>query len=356
MIKAIIIDDEKWSRKIIRKFGKWDELGIEISAEAKDGKEALELIEKLSPNIIITDMKMPEADGLKLLKKLKEKNIRAQIIIISGHEDFEYLQQAIRSHVFDYILKPIDPDKLNKVLKECVDEFLLENDHISYLYENFDQNELDQFVEKIHLLKFFLKEKAAEKIEDTFTEIINIFSQTDKREEKIVKLIDYHLNVLLREEIVLQTESELVKNKYKEYQEIMTVDLNIYNYRNLTFDLIETAIKLSGNKEREPIIPQMAKDYIEINFQKDISLNKIADDLYTSKEYLSSAFKEEYQINISKYILKLKMEKAAELIEKKINNSEIAERLSYANTSYYYRVFKKYYGCTPGEFKKKVNG
>lgn len=355
MIKAIIIDDEKWSRKIIRKFGSWEELGVEITAEAKNGKEALALIEELSPKIIITDMKMPEADGLKLLKKLKEKNIRAKIIIISGHEDFEYLQQAIKSHVFDYILKPIDPDKLNKVLKGCVDEFLLENDHISYLYENFDQDKLDQLIEKIHLLKFFLEEKTLEKIEKAFSEIINIFSETDQEEEKIVKLIDYHLNVLLREEIVLQTANKVVRDKYKEYQEIMTVDLNLYNYKNLTLDLIETGLKLNENKELATI-PQMAQNYIEINFQKNISLNKIASDLYTSKEYLSSAFKEEYQINISKYILKLKMEKAAELMQQNLNNSEVAERLSYANTSYYYRVFKKYYGCTPGEYKQKIKG
>ncbi|MBC7960244.1 MAG: response regulator, partial [Vallitaleaceae bacterium] len=104
MIKAVIIDDEVWSRNIIRSLGNWETLGIEIVGEAEDGERGLSLIRDTQPDIIITDMNMPNIDGVSLLKSLSEELIEAKIIVISGHDDFEYMKQAIRSKAFEYLL------------------------------------------------------------------------------------------------------------------------------------------------------------------------------------------------------------------------------------------------------------
>ena len=85
---AIIIDDESWTRDVLRYVGKWKELGIEIVAEASDGEYGLELALSLNPDIIITDVKMPNMDGLKLGEELRKRNCTSEILYISGHDEF----------------------------------------------------------------------------------------------------------------------------------------------------------------------------------------------------------------------------------------------------------------------------
>ena len=104
---AIVIDDEIWTRDVVKGLGKWDELGIEIIAEASDGEYGLELITCLNPNIIITDVKMPCMSGLDLVRTLRESGNRAKVIFVSGFDEFTYIHNAIKLEASDYLLKPI---------------------------------------------------------------------------------------------------------------------------------------------------------------------------------------------------------------------------------------------------------
>jgi two-component system response regulator YesN len=122
MYKVMIIDDEPWSRKVIKQLGEWDKLQLTIVGEAEDGTQGLRLIGELTPDIIVTDMRMPGIDGVELLKVLNERHPALKIIVMSGYDDFVYLKQAIRSQAKEYLLKPVDPDELNAALTQCVRE------------------------------------------------------------------------------------------------------------------------------------------------------------------------------------------------------------------------------------------
>ncbi|MGM0847328.1 MAG: response regulator transcription factor [Bacillota bacterium] len=122
-MKALIVDDEKHVREGLILLAQWEIHGIHTILEAEDGEEAIELIKEHRPEIIFTDMRMPRRDGISLLKWLHSAEVNCKTIVVSGHDDFEYMRNALYYKSFDYILKPIEPEVLNESLKKAVREW-----------------------------------------------------------------------------------------------------------------------------------------------------------------------------------------------------------------------------------------
>ncbi|WP_440118181.1 response regulator transcription factor [Paenibacillus sp. QZ-Y1] len=123
MHQVLLVDDEVYARKGLRKLIRWEACGFEVIGEANDGDEAYEQIERLHPDVVITDIRMPETDGLELIRRTIQEGEQNRIggktpyfIIVSGYNDFTYAQQAVRYGVQDYILKPIDEIELEATL------------------------------------------------------------------------------------------------------------------------------------------------------------------------------------------------------------------------------------------------
>lgn len=121
MLGVVIVEDEPYIRKGMIMTTPWKEFGCEVIGEAKDGKEGYELICRLKPDIVITDVDMPVKDGIEMIRDVL-KVLESDFIIISGYSDFNYAQQAIKLGVKDYLLKPIDDDDFYQTLKRLVDE------------------------------------------------------------------------------------------------------------------------------------------------------------------------------------------------------------------------------------------
>ncbi len=116
--RIIIADDEKKIIQLIKQLGHWDEFGIEIIDECHDGKEALNSILKNKPDFVLSDIKMPEYDGIQLIEKTRVQNLNTLFILLSGYRHFEYARSAIQLNVVDYLLKPIDEKQLNETLEK----------------------------------------------------------------------------------------------------------------------------------------------------------------------------------------------------------------------------------------------
>lgn len=123
MLKVLLVDDEPVTLKALKVLINWNELGYTVCSEARDGKAALEAILQHSPDIVITDIRMPGMDGISLIQQCRmQKLLSIKFIILSGYGDFQYAQQAIKFGVADYLLKPLDEDALTEVLKRLQQE------------------------------------------------------------------------------------------------------------------------------------------------------------------------------------------------------------------------------------------
>jgi len=107
MIKILLVEDEEIIREGLKNEIDWNSVGYEIAGTAKDGLQAMEVIEDIKPDLIITDVRMPFMDGLELIEKVKEIYPETFFIVISGHEEFEYAKKAIELGVTEYVLKPV---------------------------------------------------------------------------------------------------------------------------------------------------------------------------------------------------------------------------------------------------------
>lgn len=115
-MKVLVVDDEFYTRKAVIKMlnEKYGEM-LTID-EAENGAKAIEIIEKQIPDAVLTDVRMPEVDGLQLAKYINENNLKCSVIIFSGYADFEYARKAIKYGADDYILKPVKKENLFEVI------------------------------------------------------------------------------------------------------------------------------------------------------------------------------------------------------------------------------------------------
>jgi two-component system response regulator YesN len=114
--KVFLVEDEIVAREGIRDNVDWHSAGFEFCGEAPDGEMALPLIENTQPDVLITDIKMPFMDGLQLCKIVRDRMPLIKIIILTGHDEFDYAQEAVKLGVTEYLLKPVGVQDLHEVL------------------------------------------------------------------------------------------------------------------------------------------------------------------------------------------------------------------------------------------------
>ncbi len=126
MYKAIIVDDEEMIRSGIKAMVPWPDIEIEKVITAASGKEAIEIIGKEMPQIMLTDICMVEMNGLDLIEQARKINPKIKIIVLTGYDDFSYAQKCCKLNVQDFILKPADEEELLNSIKSQVCELNLE--------------------------------------------------------------------------------------------------------------------------------------------------------------------------------------------------------------------------------------
>lgn len=214
----VIVEDEKLEREGIVEFFDWNSLDIEIAGTASDGIEGIELAKEIKPDIIMTDIKMPVIDGIEMSKKIREFLPKAKIIVLSGHDDFNYAREAMRFKANAYLLKPIDEkemlDAVKGVVNECRSELRQSEDEIvirAMLREEYEQERI----------KFYM----------------NLLQNKISKEEFEKKAFIYNLNMKWQE-YFLVTAVKLDGNN-EITLEIITSDLNENLKDNLCFSVFE---------------------------------------------------------------------------------------------------------------------
>lgn len=141
--KVFFVEDEVVTREGIRDNVDWQASGFEFCGEAADGEMALPLLRAARPDVLITDIKMPFMDGLQLSRLVHERMPWVKIVILSGHDEFEYAQEAINLGVTDYLLKPVTVQKLQETMRKLaaqLDQEKKEQENLHKLQEQVEEN------------------------------------------------------------------------------------------------------------------------------------------------------------------------------------------------------------------------
>ena len=252
---VLLVDDEPWVLKGMKMSFKWESMGFIVIAETTRATEAWDIICSKKPNVIFTDIRMPEITGLELVKKARDKGINSEFVIISGFADFAYAQEALKNSVFDYCLKPIKEADADEILTRL----------------------------KKHL---------------------------DKKKE-----INRYLKTCDKDNANAEIDNEVEVNN-KEFQEMLK--------------------------------------YIKLNYNHKLHLNELAENFYLNSNYCCYLFNRYLNTSFSQYVTDLRMKQAGQLLNvKTVSIDEVARAVGYDDYYYFNKVFKKYYGITPLQYKKK---
>jgi len=200
MYRVIIVDDEPIIVEGLCRTIPWEEYGCEVTATAYDGVEGKDLIKKLKPNIVISDIAMPGLDGLSMVAGLKSELPDLEISILTGHRVFDYAQRAINLGVTRLLLKPSNMEEIIEAIqtmvsnlkakgitpdeqaKEKISDTKLENqassfivkNAINYIENNFEHKlTLNDVAEKTYVSQWHLSKLLNQHVEKNFSEILN---------------------------------------------------------------------------------------------------------------------------------------------------------------------------------------
>jgi two-component system response regulator YesN len=363
MYKVLLVDDEPWSRKVIKQLGEWGKLQLTIIGEAEDGTQGLRMIAELAPDIVITDMRMPGIDGVELLKALNDKHPQLKIIVMSGYDDFVYLKQAIRSQAKEYLLKPVDPEELNAALTRCVSELQQAKQISDVSWKTpllfTDAATLDKYLQYRHLIYGYLLDLNAASVIQTLKSLEQFLAlmHAEPFDGSMLNKIGHDFTLML-EEFVSASELEWSHIMTAEQQRPgpigwSSVTETIEQLERLYNQAIESLLEARKNRNKLDLREVIA--YIHRHYNESITLESISAHFYISKEHLSRAFKSFSGETITDAIHRKRMEKAKEfIVEHKLSIKHAAEMTGYPDLAYFYRVFKKHYGFAPGELRKEL--
>lgn len=160
MKRVMLVEDEELILQGIRYINDWQSMGMQVVHMAHNGIEALEMLKKQPVDIIVTDIEMPEMNGIELISNVRKIDNRVRFLILSGQDDFNYARDALKLDVEDYILKPINEQQLQDALINTsnhldeIDQKNSENERkniswLKFLSEKLDKNEKEKFCNKL---------------------------------------------------------------------------------------------------------------------------------------------------------------------------------------------------------------
>jgi len=127
MQDILVVDDEALIRQGLKKIIEHCALGFQVLGEAADGSEGLEKLEQRPFHTVITDIRMPGMDGVEFVKRTRTRYPEINIIVLSGHKEFEYVKETMKHGAADYLLKPVENEELIELLTRFSEKMKQEN-------------------------------------------------------------------------------------------------------------------------------------------------------------------------------------------------------------------------------------
>ncbi|KRE98880.1 hypothetical protein ASG89_28360 [Paenibacillus sp. Soil766] len=336
MYHILVAEDEPWIRNsIVEMLIRIGGESLSVS-EATNGEEAWALIQEQWPTVLITDIMMPQMDGLSLIQKIHEHGIPMTFIIISGYDNFQYAQKAIRYGISEYLLKPVEMEQLREALHRSEQNMGNLKEINAYM---------SRFQQLVNALAEMDPQTASRKMSDIIDSVLNLRYMNPAARSNLLRLFKWKLNGMVKELSPGQSVPLLQEE---------AVDPEIIRYFNNLAMILIMYYTEQNNTNNNQIIKRVC-EYIHTQYKRDISLTEMARFASMSISYFSSWFKRCTGRTLVQYIQDVRVDKAKELLIKtQLKNYEIAEQVGFATQPYFIRVFKKSAGVSPNEFRKRM--
>jgi two-component system, response regulator YesN len=430
MLKLLIADDEKYDRdSILHILNAEFKEQIEMS-EAKNGREAIELSERIRPDIIIMDIKMPGINGLKAIQEIKKFLPNAYFIILTAYDYFDFAVEAVKNNVKEYILKPFSRKELIEKIKEAANFVniekekrrseienqeklynlipVLENelsysiindtiesiDYVTYMRylnlnfgvacsiivqikeKSYDKNTIKSSKETIKFqvgeyVKEYIRRKYKTIASYRFTKDLVYFVQLEDYEKEEGRLNTVNLAVDIRRELKrffnisvkigigrCYSGVELMHKSYEEACSSLEYDsesLNVVHFQDIYHNSREreNSSDRAQNIYREKnALFKAVEQYITDNIKEELDLETTSAKFNLSPYYFSRTFKEVVGFNFSDYVNMMRIKAAKEFLKNdSMSIKEVCYLVGYSDPNYFSKVFKKYEGLSPSEYK-----
>lgn len=337
MKKVLIVDDDKNVLDGLKTLIPWSALGCELVGIAANGRVGYELAIKHNPDIIISDIVMPEINGTEFLKMVMEELSDVSFIFLSAYEDFPAAQLALKYHVQDYILKPIDAEKL-QMIAEQLEQIVARDGE-------------EKYWQTLLFYKSDEVRKALSQGDRTFLESMfqKLLSDAVKGivEAGLIRLCCEKLVAMMEETwgdvFFLPINADFKKCKNKIDMVVFVADA-CYSYIDRNNDSV---------LHSHPMIPDICRFIGENIAREDLGVALIAQKLNYSESYISRVFMRSVGISATDYIAMKRMATAAELLcRPHASVSQVAKSVGYRNANYFAQVFKKTMGCLPSKYRQ----
>lgn len=336
MLTVFLVDDEKLIRDGMRKLLKWEENGFQIIGEASNGRDALIGITEQAPDIVLTDLRMPAMDGLTLAAILSQKMPSVKVVVITGYDEFEYAKEAVRSGVFDYLLKPVSQQELLATMIRLKEKIL--SRRVGYPFEEEEQ------------LTRAIRENNGEMALQALDTMFGRFKTAGAQQPEIYKICHKIL-----------TELDIA---YRSARGPKAVAVRPNPSEETTVEELESAMReyvakifRFGGVDSSDLLVEKLKRYMENHYQENISLKMLEDEFFFNASYISRIFKNKTGENYSDYLLKLRIHHAKRLLTTShYSVRQISEMVGFGSSKYFSKVFKDMEGVQPIAYRNEVQG
>ncbi|MDR0496852.1 MAG: response regulator [Treponema sp.] len=345
MYKVFLAEDEIVVREGIRNNIPWAETPYSLVGEAPDGEIALSMIQDIRPDILITDIRMPFLDGLTLSRIVKKTLPWIKIIILSGHDEFEYAREAISVGVEEYLLKPVSSQEMLKTLDKIAKR-IEESD--------FDPSPLLGIKDDLFLTR--LKYAANKDIDSIIQEYSGLLGDSFAENQMLVFFVFGE---------ILVAASKIVEALGGDIKKIVPFSLNrddiqyIASSREVFHEKVKTLLSAvieyrdANTDGRYKSVIIKAREYIDENFTSaEMSLFSTASHVGISPNHLSTVFTQETGEHFIEYLTRTRIEKAKQLLlDTAMKGVDIAYETGFSDPHYFSSIFKKNTGFSPREFR-----
>lgn len=329
MINVLIVDDDRFARMGLISMIPWEKYGMKVIGEAANGRRALDFMRQTQVNLMFVDIAMPVMDGMELLRQVKAEFKGVHFVVLTFHEDFEYVQEALRLGALDYIskekmeLENYD-DVMNRIRCAIVSDEnykgMTDNDQLRpisealdgvlWLYDNYQMELVLQ-----QLRAQCLPMRALEKL----------FAATMARITAETQVVFPYVSHLESTELVVQYLSACRDHFH---EQVMLQSSSIYGRL------------------------MIAAEYICKNSGQSIQATDVANAVNYSRSYFSVTFKKVLGVTFNEFLRRERVRNARVLLRTTaMPQSEIAQCCGYGDVSNFKNAFREVVGCSPGKYR-----